>query len=50
MISYEQTRVEHTYTLITNLLKSATSRRHPRRMKTDVDVSLGTSKTHRKKK
>ncbi|CAG8667593.1 1419_t:CDS:10 [Funneliformis caledonium] len=32
-------RVEHTYTQITNLLKSATSRRRPRRMKTDIDVS-----------
>ncbi|CAI2190104.1 846_t:CDS:2, partial [Funneliformis geosporum] len=43
-------RVEHTYTQITNLLKSATSRRRPRRMKTDIDVSPGTSKTLRKKK
>ncbi|CAG8669385.1 11515_t:CDS:2 [Funneliformis mosseae] len=43
-------RVEHTYTQITNLLKSATSRRRPRRMKTDIDVSPGTSKTLKKKK
>jgi hypothetical protein len=48
MISYEQARVEHTYTQINILLKSVTSRRHPRRMKTVIGVSPGTSKTRRR--